>query len=98
MSGDAAGVTCHDHAEVATIDAPLIPERYFADSITSETEFVIANGRSKTLRLPAGAYTYTLQALPDNQEEWDDAAQSMPRANGRIVWDMGRPRPVINSW
>jgi len=42
----------------------VIAARYLATSITSETEFVITNGRGKMLRLPMGNYSYTLQALP----------------------------------
>jgi hypothetical protein len=106
MAGDAPSVEC-DHAqgvkdtdkekaEAISVEAAL--ERYFAESITSETEFVLPNGRSKTLRLPTGRYSYTLQALPDNPEEWDDAAQSAPTAKGLIIWDVQRPRPVIGAW
>ena len=96
IAGEATRVVCEGTPDPAANS--LQPERYFAESITSETEFVLANGRSKTLRLPAGKYAYTLRSLPDDPEEWDDASQVKPHATGEIVWDAKRPRPVINAW
>lgn len=97
LSGDAAHVAC---AVVQRRSPPeaFAPERYFAESITSETEFVLTNGHSKTLRLPRGKYTYTLRPLPDDPDEWDDVSQTQTTASGEIAWDSKRPHAVINSW
>jgi hypothetical protein len=96
LSGDAPAVDCNSKVPTKEMEATL--EHYVAESITSETEFVIANGHSKTLRLPIGRYTYTLRALPENQDDWDDAAQTAPTAKGEVIWDVKRPRPVIATW
>lgn len=73
-------------------------DRYIAESITSETEFIVANGQTRTLRLPAGRYSYSLRALPADHEGWDDASQQVATAGGLIVWDQRKPRAVISKW
>lgn len=92
MAGEVTNVACE-----TTGDDKLV-NRYFAESIASETEFVLQNGRSKTLRLPVGKYSYTIKALPDSAEDWDDSAQSAPESKGQITWDDKRPRAAIASW
>ena len=79
-------------------DSAINPERYLAESITSETEFVISNGRAKLLRLPIGTYTYELHGLPDDQNSWDNAAANGPKSVGTVQWNKGRPQPVIKTW
>ncbi len=96
LAGEATRVACAELPEGAK--ARGATERYIAESITSETEFVITNGRAKTLRLPTGSYKYTLRSLPENPDEWDDASQVSAKAEGQIVWDAKRPRPVIAKW
>lgn len=96
MAGDSTKAICHATLTASPNDGFV--ERYLADSITSETEFVISNGRSKLLRLPTGAYSYTLQALPENPDDWDDASASSTATTGIIEWTPKRPRPVINTW
>lgn len=96
LVGEAARVACADLPQ--SEQAKGATERYIAESITSETEFVITNGRAKTLRLPTGSYKYTLRNLPENPDEWDDASQVTAKSEGQIVWDAKRPRPVIASW
>ena len=98
MAGEAGRVVCADTSAGQELSKRFAPERYFAESITSETQFVLTNGRAKTLRLPTGRYSYTIRPLPDDPEEWDDASQVKPRATGQIIWDAKRPRPVINGW
>ena len=73
-------------------------DRYIAESITSESEFIVSNGQVKTLRLPAGRYTYSLRALPPNHEGWDDASQQVAASGGLILWDQRKPRAIINKW
>jgi hypothetical protein len=96
MAGDSTKAICH--ATLTASPGDGFVERYLADSITSETEFVISNGRSKLLRLPTGAYSYTLHALPENPDDWDDASLTSNAATGIIEWTPKRPRPVISSW
>ena len=38
---------------------------YLVTSITSETEFIVSNGRTKFLRLPSGDYDYRVAHLPN---------------------------------
>jgi hypothetical protein len=95
LAGDAPQVACDLPASGV---ASTAAQHWLAESIAGETEFVVTNGRSKTLRLPAGNYRYTLRALPDDPESWDDASQQGPAAAGLITWDARRPRPVISSW
>lgn len=96
LAGDAKQIECAsgkgDSADAAAL------ARYVTDSITSETEFLMPNKRSKTLRLPVGSYRYELRGMPADPSEWDDAAQAETRTAGRIVWDEKRPRPVIAVW
>jgi hypothetical protein len=74
------------------------PDTYFAESITTETEFVVTNGHAKILRLPRGTYSYSVRPLPENPEMWEDAAQNEPKLSGDIAWEQKRPRPVIVTW
>ena len=96
LTGEAPKVACEESDMVP--NKSFAPERYFAESITSETEFIIPNARAKTLRLPIGRYAYKLRLMPGNQEDWDDASQFKEGAAGEIVWDAKRPRPVIATW
>jgi hypothetical protein len=96
LTGTSPRATCA--ADGASRDGDGSAQRYFAESITSETEFVLTNGRAKTLRLPVGTYGYTLRALPEDRETWDDVAQADPDARGSITWDDRRPHPVIAAW
>lgn len=98
MTGDATRLICEEMREFRGPSPFPSTERYFAESVTSETEFIVQNGRAKTLRLPTGKYSYTLRILPDDPEIWDDISQQSPTASGRINWDERRPRPVISNW
>lgn len=92
-----AGKSSHMECDSEKSEA-LALERYVTDSITSETEFLMPNRQSRTLRLPIGSYHYELRGMPDDPSEWDDAAQLETRTAGRIVWDDKRPRPIISVW
>ncbi len=96
LSGETRKVACEESDTVR--ENGLSPARYFAESITSETEFVATNGRAKMLRLPIGRYAYKLRILPENLEDWDDASQVAEGARGEIEWDSKRPRQVISQW
>jgi hypothetical protein len=96
LSGQTRKVACEESDPIR--DNSLTPARYFAESITSETEFVATNGHAKMLRLPIGRYAYKLRILPENLEDWDDASQVAEGARGEIEWDAKRPRQVISQW
>lgn len=70
-------------------------ERYLADSITSETEFVISNGRGKILRLPAGTYTYKIKPHSDTMG-WEEVPKESTQ--GEIKWASRRPNALISKW
>ena len=96
LTGDLTGLSC---METLQNQSRKRTERYLAESIASETEFVISNGRSKLLRLPQGNYQYTIQTLPPNPDLWGtDSDPHGPVSKGTIAWDSRRPRPVIRTW
>jgi hypothetical protein len=97
LSGDDPEVICAD-SPASQDHAIYQPERYFSDSITSETEFIVSNGRAKMLRLPKGQYVYSLQSLPLDPQNWDDVSAGEPQSQGTISWTKRRPYPVIKSW
>jgi hypothetical protein len=47
--------------------------KYLAESVTSDTEFLLINGEAKMLRLPTGSYSYTIHAAPDHVAEFSMA-------------------------
>jgi len=72
-----------------------VNKMYLADSITSETEFIITNGRSKVLRLPNGEYTYKIQP---HSNKIGDAPEPAISSEGSIVWKNKRPQATIKKW
>lgn len=96
LTGDADQLSCT--SPESSPGGPFATERYFAESITSETEFVVTNGNAKTLRLPLGHYRYTIRELPDDPATWDDASQVSAERKGTIAWDAKRPRATISEW
>ena len=97
LTGEAARVACAA-SQARHSPQAFATERYLAESITSETEFILTSGKSKTLRLPIGRYNFALRPLPDDPDQWDDAAQAKPRVSGEITWESRRPHAVITSW
>jgi hypothetical protein len=95
---DLAGDTAKAYCEDLELPAEHQPERYLAESIASESEFVVNNGRAKMLRLPKGRYSYRLQVLPKDPNDWDNAASSVPESTGEFDWTEARPRPQITHW
>ena len=98
LSGDSSSVHCREglKADIVTANAPA-PDVYLAESITSDTEFVVNNGEAKMLRLPMGSYRYSLKALPENPTDWNDSEATEGSA-GTITWDRKRPRQAIRTW
>lgn len=76
---------------------PLDATRYLAESITSETEFVITNGQSKLLRLPMGTYTYIVRPHSEALSELETDPNITP-STGTIVWTKQRPSVMIKQW
>jgi hypothetical protein len=91
-----------DSTECATPSlSSLKPERqianYIIDSITSETEFPITNGRSKLLSLPYGNYEYSIQPYSPALEPWEAPDPAMVKT-GTITWDKTRSKAEIIAW
>ncbi len=79
-------------------DIRWTPQQYVAESITSDTEFLVTNNETKTLRLPAGTYSYTVQVLQQVSSAIEDSAMpAAPIAEGKIEWLAPKPRAVIKE-
>lgn len=79
-------------------DVTWTPQRYVAESITSDTEFLVTNGETKVLRLPTGTYSYIIQVLQQAASAIEDSAMpAAPIAEGKIEWLSAKPRPVIKE-
>ncbi len=70
---------------------------YMVDGITGETEFIVSNGRSKILRLPAGQYHYTIRDVPKSLETWVTEPANA-ETSGEIKWATRRPNALIKAW
>ncbi|MFW7380345.1 MAG: hypothetical protein ACOH5I_16150 [Oligoflexus sp.] len=72
---------------------------YVKNSIASETEFPISNGRSKILRLPKGEYHYTIET---HQGPFVDIYypehENPENSTGIISWTSTRPHLTISNW
>lgn len=82
-------------------DRPVAPPRYIAESIASETEFVITNGHSKVLRLPQGTYQYAIAPavnIGDAAPNIETMSHGEPTTGGTILWSKKAARPIIASW
>lgn len=77
--------------------AGLNPDQYLHDSIASESEFPITNGRGKLLRLPAGRYDYSLHQRSVRDLSAPFAPDS-PETSGTLNWLARRPAPTIRKW
>jgi len=97
LANQSGSATCKIAAE-NKIKLEKIAKTYLADSIASETEFVVSNYRAKLLRLPEGSYDFVIQGLPDDPSQWDDAAEFGPQSTGLISWTKRRPNPIIRKW
>ncbi len=82
----------------SSVDISWNPQRYVAESITSDTEFFVNSGETKTLRLPSGTYSYSVQVVRQVTSSPDDSATpAAPIAEGRIEWTLQRPKLVISE-
>jgi hypothetical protein len=72
---------------------------YVKNSIASETEFPLSNGRGKVLRLPKGDYHYTIEAQSGPFVDIYYPNNENPESSTGIVsWINARPHPTITSW
>lgn len=79
-------------------DNEVLPEsaqRYVKNSVASETEFAVSNGRSKLLRLPVGTYSYTLAPQKQSFKEFFEQIPEVPASSGTVEWTAKRPRVAI---
>lgn len=72
--------------------------QYLSDSLMSEAEFVVTNGRAKLLRLPLGNYDYSIQGLPGDPAIWDEVEGFGNISQGTVAWGGKTPRPVVRNW
>lgn len=73
--------------------------QYIKNSIASETEFAISNGRGKVLRLPKGEYYYTIEPHRSPFTEVFYPEESPPdQTTGTLSWQSARPHPIIRNW
>jgi hypothetical protein len=95
LIGEAAQVSCDETSSNVTLGKHSSPAKYLAESITSETEFVITNGKSKILRLPAGTYVYLIRGHSDNFG-WDPIPEGS--TEGEVSWANRHPSASIRAW
>ena len=70
---------------------------YIRESIASETEFPITNGRSKIIRLPKGDYRYAIRQNSGPFSEEFYLPKKKITASGSIKWTKRRPHVVIRN-
>lgn len=103
IAGNTEKAICMAFPANLTSDRPISPPRYLAESIASETEFVLTNGHSKVLRLPQGTYTYNIApavTLGDSAagNSMETMAHGEPSTGGTIMWSKKSARTTISSW
>ena len=99
LAGSDGSITCEVDPKIAakaSLSKGTPPERYVAESIASETEFTVTNGKSKVLRLPQGTYSYVIMGASEDVEETDTQVSS--KSSGSISWSKKSPRLLINTW
>ena len=83
-------------AETTTADLSESTQRYVKNSVASETEFTVSNGRSKLLRLPIGTYTYTITPQKQSFREFFEQIPEQPASSGTVDWTAKSPRVSIS--
>jgi hypothetical protein len=96
LTGEASSRVRCEPLSLSPIPTTSAPSLYLADSIASETEFVITNGQSKMLRLPAGSYTYEVRGHYETLG-WEANADDR-KSTGEIIWSTKRPSATIKTW
>lgn len=95
LTGETRGISCLEQS-TSKESLNALPNNYLAESITSETEFVMTNGHSKMLRLPAGSYSYEIRGHLDSLG-WEPGAEET-HTTGQITWSSKHPSVTIKSW
>ena|GEM_PF-4818951 len=84
LAGDAPRSTCSAKSPATKKTQPESHDemlsKYLAESVTSDTEFLLINGQAKMLRLPTGSYAYTIHAAPDHVAEFSITDAPAPEA------------------
>lgn len=96
IAGNGKTLLCRDGPETSIAEALTKASSYIAQSITSETEFVITNGKSKFLRIPRGNYDVRLWEFTGNIEERPSDPQ-LAKASTTIEWKDARRRIQITD-
>lgn len=78
------------------LEMSIYADNYVRNSIASETEFAISNGRSKVLRLPSGSYEYTVRSYTSSEVFYPRASDR--KSKGIVAWKKRRPRLTIREW
>jgi hypothetical protein len=71
---------------------------YIKNSIASETEFAVSNGRGKILRLPMGQYHYQIRAHEGAFDDLFFPSHNQSTTSGIVSWQSRRPHPTIRDW
>jgi hypothetical protein len=93
------GIKAADYSDQSqlTITGAQALAKYLMQTLSSETEFVIDNGRSKLIRLPEGKYEYVIQVLPPNPiDAEDEVSESSVETKGTINWGTGGSHAIKN--
>lgn len=90
-------LSCTKHISLSPSSSNEEIRDYVHNSISSETEFPITNGRGKILRLPMGEYRYTISKHPKSYELWNIPNKSI-KSQGLLSWTSRYPRPTIREW
>ena len=73
---------------------PDDPHRYVASSITSESEFIITQGKTKLLRLPEGSYEYVVKKQMNLMESSSQSSEPAV-SKGTLSWRKPSNRTII---
>ena len=73
--------------------------QYLLASFSSDTEFIVDNGQSKTIRLPVGRYSLKIEALPQNPlEEYGSDSDEQPSITRAIEWSRSSRVHEVHQW
>lgn len=98
LTGDGFKGECRQGNNPASAAAPEVLAKYLLQSLASESEFVMDNGQSKLLRMPEGAYKYTVQVLPQNPIDAEESGEdTAPETQGNLSWGNARNH-AIRTW
>lgn|GEM_PF-1986115 len=94
LVGTAPSSACTD-VTVSKVEPNFNPHRYLAESITSETEFVLNNFSSILLRLPIGSYAISVRHHLPQAEDWESDPPVL--GSSQAEWSRLRPKVVVSE-